>query len=169
MAAARRGQTVNQAELASIFGVSTNTIRSWDRQGCPTETKGARGQAFTYNTASVIDWREAQILLAATGTASAMDYLDARRRKMIADARLAEIELDLKEGAVVEIETIADAVVREYATARNKLLGIPTKIAPRLAPLRDPNAVRAALEAEIVLALNELTADENLTDRKAAR
>lgn len=45
---------VNQQELASVFGVSTRTVRRWDEAGMP--SSGDRRER-TYDTAECIRWR----------------------------------------------------------------------------------------------------------------
>jgi hypothetical protein len=84
---------------------------------------------------------------------------EAERRKENYMALLKQLEYDTKSGAVVLVEEVATAVVAEFARVRNKLLNIPTRVAPRAAMLKSADEVRALLEDEIALALAELTYD----------
>lgn len=47
---------VNQTELARIIGVSSPTLRAWERDGMPAVAKAGPGLPATYETADVIRW-----------------------------------------------------------------------------------------------------------------
>ncbi|WP_158808639.1 hypothetical protein [Beijerinckia sp. L45] len=83
----------------------------------------------------------------------------AKQKKENYLALLKQLEYDVKSGAVVLVEDVASAVVAEFARVRNKLLSIPTRVAPRASILKTANEVKSLLEAEIVLALQELSYD----------
>lgn len=154
------GRTVNQAELASLFGVSTVTIRAWERKGLPVGRKGGTGKASSYNTAAVARWREEQAALAATGDTSAMDLEEAKRRKMAADAALAELDLSVKRGEYVLIEEVGAIVADEYATIRANFTSLPGDIAADLENLTAVE-IQEALAAKVSEILNGLSADDS--------
>lgn len=159
------GRDVSQAELAAIFGVSAVTIRTWEAKGCPVLERGGKGRPSSYNTADVIAWRELQAALGASGDNSAVDYAEARRRKVVAEAVIAEAEADLRSGEVVMIADVVTAIVAEYGLVRNKLLSIGARIAPRLAAARSASEVKSLVDAEVTAALTELTADSTWLER----
>ncbi len=74
-------------------------------------------------------------------------------------ALLRQLEFDQKSGAVVPVEAVVAGVVEQYAKVRNKVLNIPTRVAPRAAVLRSAEEVRALIEVEVNLVLQELTLD----------
>lgn len=74
-------------------------------------------------------------------------------------ALLRQIEYDREFAAVVEIDDVIAAVVGEYALVRNKLLNIGSRIAPRAAALRSADEVKALIDGEIAMVLEELTLD----------
>ena len=74
---------------------------------------------------------------------------EAVRRERIAAARLREIELAREAGEVVEIEEVADAVRAEYSIVRTSLLGMASKLAPRLAVTTSPEACGALVDTEV--------------------
>ena len=41
-------RTANKAALAEWFGVSVATVDNWLRRGCPSITRGSRGQALEF-------------------------------------------------------------------------------------------------------------------------
>lgn len=153
------GKTVNQAELASLWGVSTVTVRAWERKGLPVERKGGTGKASSYNTAAVARWREEQAALAATGDTEAMDMDEAKRRKLAADAALAELELAFKRGQCVMIEEVGAIVAEEYATVRANFTSMPGDIAADLENLAAVE-IQELLAAKVSEILNGLSADD---------
>lgn len=152
------GRLVNQMELAGIFGVSTVTIRAWERKGCPCEERGRAGVPSKYNTADVARWREEQAVLSASGDTSAMDMEEARRRKVAAEAALAEHELSLRRGEAILIEHIAGIVGEEYDNIRATFTSLPGDIAAELEH-RPAVEIQELLNAKISEILHGLSAD----------
>lgn len=88
-----------------------------------------------------------------------MDIAEARRRRMVAEARLAEIDLAEAEKRSAPIGEIAEDVGREYASLRAQLLVIAPKTAPLLATEGAIAACHRIVFDAIVAALTELTMD----------
>lgn len=84
---------------------------------------------------------------------------EAVRRKENYLALLRQLEFDIKSGAVVPIDIVVAGIVEQFSRVRNKMLSIPTRVAPRAAVLRSAEEVRALIETEVSLALEELTLD----------
>jgi hypothetical protein len=85
--------------------------------------------------------------------------LEAERIKANYLAMLRQLQYDRESSAVVSIDEVTAAVASEYAVVRNHLLGLPARVAPRLAMIREPEQVRAFLQTEIATILEELTRD----------
>jgi len=160
MASRGEGQRVNQADLAAIFGVSTVSVRAWERKGCPVDEKGSKGRSSFYNTAAVARWREEQAALAATGDTNAMDMDEARRRKVAAEAALAEMELATKRGEYVLVEEVGQIVEAEYSTIRANFLSMPGDIASDLEHMQSAE-IEELLATKVSEILNELAADSS--------
>ncbi len=167
MAVRGDGQKVNQADLAAIFGVTTVSIRAWERKGCPVVEKGSKGKSSFYNTAAVARWREEQAALAATGDTNAMDIEEARRRKVAAEAALAEMDLATRRGEYVLVEEVGVAVEAEYATIRANFLSMPGDIASDLEHLQSAE-IEELLATKVSEILNELSADSAYATEVAA-
>ena len=86
-------------------------------------------------------------------------HAEAARIKENYLALLRQIEFDQKSAAVVPIDVVIAGVVEQSARIRNKLLSLPTRVAPRAAVLRSSEEVRALVESEVALILQELTLD----------
>ena len=74
-------------------------------------------------------------------------------------ALLRQLEYDRESGSVVAVADVAQKVANEYALVRNRLLSIPSRVAPRIAVIKSPEEVKAILESEISQALQELACD----------
>lgn len=76
------------------------------------------------------------------------------------EARLKQLEYDLKSGDVVPIEDVAKAVGAEYSRVRTRLLAIPAEQAPQLFNCQSVNEIQDKLHKLISHVLTELTEDE---------
>lgn len=84
---------------------------------------------------------------------------EAERVKENYAARLRQLEYDRESGLVAEIEDVIVAVATELSLVRNKLLNIGSRLAPRVAVMKSAEEIKAMIDAEVVLALEELTLD----------
>ena len=82
----------------------------------------------------------------------------ARQRKTAAEAELAEIELAKARADVVGIEDVAKQWDTILTGVRTRLLAMPTKVAPMVAPETDQSLVKEVIEDAVHTALGELAA-----------
>jgi len=155
------GKEVNQSELSHIIDVSVVTIRAWEKEGMPVLQKGSRGKSATYNTADVIRWCEQRLLSKITAgreeDGAVISEDEGRRRKVVAEAQLAELKLAVESGELVEIEAVGAEVDTVLSGVRARLLAIPGTLALTLTNEPDPAVVRDRVFDEISGALNELS------------
>lgn len=85
---------------------------------------------------------------------------EAERVKENYAAKLRQLDYDRESGLVAEIEDVAIAVATELSLVRNKLMNIGSRVAPRVAVMRSAEEIKAMIDAEVVLALEELSLDE---------
>lgn len=83
----------------------------------------------------------------------------AKRHKESFAAHLRQLQYDRELGRVVAIDDVVAIVAAEYGKVRSRLLNIPARVAPRVAPLRSPEEIKALLDEEVAQALEELTFD----------
>ena len=81
---------------------------------------------------------------------------------------LAKQKYEESAGKVVPIDEVAAVVDLEYSRVRARLLGIASKLAPEVALTDDEGQCRALIEAAVVDALTELTADDVTVEKAAA-
>jgi hypothetical protein len=87
---------------------------------------------------------------------------EAKRRRELAMAQIAEIELAEKEGKLVSIEEIRKAGFEAARITRDSLINIPNRIADELVSLTDRDAVHSLLTNQIYEALASLERIENV-------
>ena len=148
-------------EVAGLLKVSIKTVGVWVKRGCPYVQKAdrSRQQEWQFDIASVTEWRQEQAIQAAVGDTSKLDIDEARRRKLAAEAALAELALRVQRGELIEIETIAKAAGEEFANMRAKLLAMPSKLAPLIIGAKTMPEAQDILETAVVEALDEFTLD----------
>ena len=152
MAYAGKGQLVNRTTLADIFGVATNTIDAWVRAGCPVIQRGQRGKEWAFNTAQVRTWRENKIAEHAAGAAVA-DVAELKRRKLLAETTMAELELAKAKGAVALISEFELVQSRMMAAIQVNVMNVPQRAVLQLLGCTDETEFKTKLRAELVLAL----------------
>lgn len=144
----RKGKIINRAELSELYATTTQTAATWVKRGCPFVQMGNKGKEWLFDTAEVAAWREEQAALSAIGDTDRMDIDEAKRRKIAAEAAMAELDLSVRKGELVEISEIEKAVGDNYASARAKLLNVTARLVGELSDdQRDlvDNEIRAAL------------------------
>jgi phage terminase Nu1 subunit (DNA packaging protein) len=148
-----RGNKVNRAELASVFGVSLPTVDAWVRNGCPFDERGAgKGKPWVFDTADVAAWRE-RIAGAGADNDDAIDEGKLRKRKQLAETRLAELELAKACGDVAPVREFERAQAAIFATIRANVMNVPQRVVVQLLGETDESVFKAKLRAELVLAL----------------
>lgn len=150
----------NQAGLADLFRVTPATVRAWVRLGLPVLEAGGSGKSSKFDVSDAIAWREGQIvtkLAPARVPDGGVSEEEARRRKLFAEAQLAELKLDTERGALVEIEAVGEEVDLILSRVRTRLLAIPGALAVTLTNEPDPVVVRGRVFDEVAAALAELS------------
>jgi hypothetical protein len=89
-----------------------------------------RGVEYQINLGEVMRWREERAVHAAVGDTAKVDMEEARRRKVAAEAALAELELARQKGVVIHQDVVFAVVSDEFASVRARLRSIPAALAP---------------------------------------
>lgn len=158
---------VNRTELAEVLGISMPTVTSWLGEGMPYVEGGGKGKPFVFETVDCIEWwaenkrRRKRAPAAgedpfAEGEDAPETYEQAERRKMVASADKAELELAKAAGKVVEITDVAAAIADMHVTVRTRLLGLGNKVRTRVAAFLGGD--KAAIE-QVVNEVEDVVAD----------
>jgi len=81
----------------------------------------------------------------------------ARTRREIAEANLAEMREAETRGELIRLSAVRTALGTAFATAREALLQLPSRLAPQLAGETDPASIQNLLHAEIHKTLLDLS------------
>jgi phage terminase Nu1 subunit (DNA packaging protein) len=129
---------VNRTELAEILGISMPTVTAWmgDTPPLPYVEGGGKGRPFVFDTTEVLPWwaenkfkrRRETVETDPFSEDAPESYDQADRRKMVANADRAELELAKSAGKVVEIEDVAAVIAEMHVRVRTRLLGIGNKV-----------------------------------------
>lgn len=84
------------------------------------------------------------------------DYDVERTRKIRAEADIIELELAKRRKEVADTADVVKAWSSVLHAVKTKILASPTKLAPVLATMSDPTAIKDVLEAAMREALDEL-------------
>lgn len=71
-------------------------------------------------------------------------------------AKREKLEYEKESGRLVDVDDIRKAQEKAYSIVRSRLLQIPSKLTPILMALTSRAEIKAALQAEVTAALNEL-------------
>lgn len=148
---------VNKVQLSQIIGKSENWLTDMQKQhDFPIHQKGRGRGGQLYDTAKVIEWMEKRQVNYLTGNQGLIDLDEGKRRKMAAEAGLAELELQKEQGKVIDIEKIADEFGEQLTNFRAKMLSLPSKIAAQVFTAENVQEIRSIIEDSIHEALNEI-------------
>lgn len=148
---------VNKTQLAEIIGRSEKWITEVQSQhDFPILKKGRGRLGSQYMTADVVAWMEKKKVENLIGNQDAIDLEEAKRRKMAAEAGLAELELMKEQGYLVEIEKVANDFGEQLSNFRAKMISIPSKCAAQIYTADNVQEIKSILEDAITEALNEI-------------
>jgi hypothetical protein len=140
----------------NVLHVTAQAITGWvGHAGYPQPVKVSQrpGQPHQWRYSDVLRW-------VAEGKSRELgprtDERESRRRKLAADASLAELELAERQGQVARIDDMTAQWGQMIVAAKSCLLGMGYKLAPAVAIESDPVTCQALINAEVHEALHEL-------------
>ena len=85
-----------------------------------------------------------------------VSYMEAKRQREMAEAKMAQIKLRQLEGELVSFEGVRAAATRMSRMSRDSVLGVPSRIAPVLANESDPHKIEQLLIDYLRRALDDV-------------
>ena len=128
-------------DCARILGVHRRTFLDWGLE--PARKEGSKS---LHDICEVVRYH-----LGAGGELRPGDRLS------LAKAEQVEVENQVRQGELVELAEIQSEWKREVTSAKNLLLGIPTRIAPLIAVEENPGVCQQIVRRAITEALDELS------------
>lgn len=151
-------------EAAGILGVNPQTLRTYVSNGCPAVSQSP----WEFSIPDVVEWLNVVSVQKATKGkgGAAMSYEQARTRKMIAEAEMAEMALAGQRALVAPIEEVVKQVGDQLSTIKAKLLAYPSGAATRFAAIDDWKIIQTAMTNDLRNILEELIGyDPNRLER----
>jgi phage terminase Nu1 subunit (DNA packaging protein) len=139
------GQTklIAQKDLAERLGITTRHVRNLVIEGMPKEGEGA---AAKHPWPGAREWYNDYLRAQERKKLPEDDLKELRRRKIEADTRLAEIELEKAEGSLIPFEMHETRVAAICDRLRAVLMTIPSKYLSRIQVTRTDLEAQAAGE-----------------------
>jgi hypothetical protein len=144
----KRGYLVLQGNKVDVVGSNTRLANrpAVHRGGVARVRPGQQAEPFTGQSGA-----------AEEAPADGISMHEARRREMVAAAKLRELLLAKEAGKVADIAEVTEKVGKRFSIVRARMLAIPPALASRLAVLTTVEACHALLNEEIRDALTELS------------
>jgi phage terminase Nu1 subunit (DNA packaging protein) len=137
---------IKQKELIEILGIGPSSLKNWVREGMP---KAGRG---IFDLGPVIKWvRENKPIRGAEGS------LTFERTRMVkAQARLKELDLLIREGALIPRNSVLKEFLARIAHCRQGLLILPRTLPGKLSG-KDPRAMGAVIKKSVYNLLDKFS------------
>lgn len=173
LTAARReaalARHVSLKEAALWLDRDRNTLMKWiEKEGCPYVQKADRdlGRPWVLDVAEVVRWLEKRAADATAeklgGTADGVTSEDeAKRRKAVAQAVVAELDMLERLRSVVPVDDVTDLWSKDYAEVRGKMMSLPDVLAANVDPAI-ASLVRGIAEKHVRSTLDSLKTGDTL-------
>jgi phage terminase Nu1 subunit (DNA packaging protein) len=155
-------QIVTTAELAELVGVNQRTLQRMVKGRILRQCGRGRFILGDANRAFIKHLRESLD----GSNAHEAAYREARARRTRADAEAAELDLRLRKKELHRSDDIEFILTTMVAAARSRMLAIPSRLMYSLVGVTDPKMVHQKIEAEVFLALNELSQYDRTKHRR---
>jgi phage terminase Nu1 subunit (DNA packaging protein) len=145
-------------EICEIHDVERKTVQQWQKKGLPF-TKSKSNKPNMFDAGEVAAFLRDNGLTGEIGrpTGPMSDQMAAAKlRKLNADADIYEMNRDQKKGLLVEKSENEKANTTKFTVIRNKLMAMPSAVAPSIVGLDAPEIERE-IEQRIREILTELS------------
>lgn len=156
----KEGTSLNMAGVALLFGVTPKSITKWVGLGMP--CSGGNGRAYAFDSAACMKWKmEYEISRVIKENIPEEDQIkvslnEARRRKELASALKAELELANELAQVANIEDLMENFTEALINIRAKLVSMSSRLSGVLSH-QDEENVGKLLDNEVADMLEELS------------
>lgn len=124
-----RGWVVNKSQLSSVLGRPMTFIDRLIRAGAPVLKRGAsQRDVWEFNTADFVEFVVRDALERAGLGQGELSYEVARRREKDAQAKLRELDLQERQGIVVNIESIRPRIRDAFTNTRSRMLAVSSQV-----------------------------------------
>jgi phage terminase Nu1 subunit (DNA packaging protein) len=141
-------------QAAVLLGVHKTTLQTWLAQGCPAVERGDRdrGQHWKLELPAIIEWRIERAVSDAVadygGDGAEMSKEEADRRRAVAIAHMAEIDLDDRLRRTVDREEAVAMFADFCLSLKSGISNAIDKIAARATTMTSPTEIRTLGQTE---------------------
>lgn len=143
---------LNLSAVAKSLGVTIGDIKAWKDQGMPFIGDGTTHRD-RYVVADIFKWHQDKLK---SGAEAEMNVVEAKRRREVALALKAELELAKERGQLVVIDELMDEFAAALVQVRAGLVSMPSRLSGLLAH-QDEDSITEKLDAEISDLLEHLS------------
>lgn len=147
-------QTMTRAQFADHLGVSRSYITKLANTGRLVLAEDGRINVAASQAALKASTGAPERAVAAAATEAFADW---RERKERAQAEMAEMDVAVRRGTLMQADQVRAAAVAAVTMLRSRLELLPDQLAPQLAATSDELRVKAIIAAEVEAALAELS------------
>lgn len=162
---AARSRHMSLSQIAGALDRDRNTVSKWLDQGCPFVERADRdtGRQWLLDLADVVRWLERRSAEAAAeklgaGPDGAVTEGEAKRRRAVAQAIIAEAEAAEIMGTLSRTSFMLDRVAADYSEIRGRLSGIGDTVAGQV-ERKLSKRVKELVDEQIANALRALRTD----------
>lgn len=136
----------------------------------PTKTvRSGKRNVTKYPWPEIYRWHIEQVERRARETAKSSVQIDeARRRKVVAEAELAELELAEKKHQLLTVDQFRAHLTDALERVAGQLLTMPVKLAPLVVGMKSLAKAKAVIKTFVRELMDELYAGHDVNDRDAA-
>ena len=154
---------LNITDFEKFYGVNKTTIYRWIRDGMPVYRMGGRGRGIghEFNSIDVNKWLKDKAAAAAgSGDKHAITFDEAKRRKELANAEMAELNLAKEQGKVVDLEELERSLAHRFAELSSRIRKVPERVVNRVLASESEAEVKEIILSELDQCLEALSQSE---------
>jgi len=159
----------SREEIAEILGCTVRTITNYIRQHEDFPVR-VRGNNRTFPIARCVAWkirRDIADAIASMAPPAPTEAKEANKRRAIAEAELAEIEVKKARAQIVDVPTALKEIVRNNTRIASRLLSVVGEYTPQMVNLPTMAAAAGKLREMTSTILSELQQTGNTVDDDA--
>jgi phage terminase Nu1 subunit (DNA packaging protein) len=145
-------QALNRQQVAKLLMLTPQRINQLVKQGVVPKDGHGKYELVGAVQGYISFLRENAL----HGVKGVLTISESKQRKLAAEAKMAELQLDLERKEVVRISYVEPQWTSLVTAMKTKLLGMPNKLTPLLVSQDNFNMVNRLLSDAIAEALNEL-------------
>lgn len=153
---------ISRAAAAHMLAVDVRSLSTYQKRDIdplPVAVRGARrGQSHRYDPQALMKWKVRQELAQLSiDDGELLDLNNERARLAKLQAQKVQLDLDERNGQLVDVEATGELIDKLFAGCRAHLLGLPNKAAPEIHGCRTIPETAEEIRKHVYESLSELS------------